>query len=71
LEKDPRLTLEQLNLLNLTLCLSFGARREILTEAFAVETGVELENEYSRRDFRMRNWRRGRDSNPRNPCGLT
>ena len=42
---NTRLALEPLHFLNLTLCLSFGARREILAEAFPVETGVELEND--------------------------
>ena len=37
--------LEPLHFLNLTLCLGFRARREILAEAFPVETGVELEND--------------------------
>jgi hypothetical protein len=39
------LALEPLRVLNLTLCLGFRACREILAEAFLVETGVELEND--------------------------
>jgi hypothetical protein len=42
---NSRLTLEQPNFLNLTLCLGFGARRKILVEALSVETRVELEND--------------------------
>ena len=42
---NARLALEQLDLLNLTFRLGFRARREVFAEAFAVETGVELEND--------------------------
>jgi hypothetical protein len=42
---NTRLALEPLHFLNLTLCLGFGARREISAETFTVEAGVELEND--------------------------
>ena len=42
---NTRFALEPLRVLNLLLRLCFGARREILAEAFPVETGIELEND--------------------------
>jgi hypothetical protein len=41
---NTRLTLEQLDFLDLTLCFGFCARREILSEALPVYAGVDLEN---------------------------
>jgi hypothetical protein len=45
---NARLTLEQLDLLNLPFRLGFLACREVFADAFAVDAGVELENDIPR-----------------------